>query len=1062
MLQKSYRLDATVKEQFLFDIHEELRAQAAGQFWRELNDLLSRAAKAYDTFKATGLYLHIVFTNVTNNKAVRIRESIAWHLPQAVVTGLAETIFAQEAVPPSVTFNFTFLQGSRAELLEYDGCPCNYGQTGTELGQKIAGMAEVKAVAVYCAGIAVELHHFVAALAKELPECVIFGATGGMFERSADFAKERNLFLRNENNDSDKLYIVGSSIHETGLVLAVFSGSDLHVQGDYVFGWKPLGKEMTITETRGETCIARIDDMPATEVYHRYLKVTPDENFLFNITEFPLCMKRNGMLIARVPPVYDEEGRLFFGADVYQGEKLRLSYAVHDAMLQETERDSEGMCGFAPNALYLSACGNRTFFLKEDAHKEIDFYRRFAKELVVNYGTSEIFCYRGQGGILNAAFVAVGLREGEPIPAPCYAEFCHDCEGQGEHRRVIPLAERMATFLDVISQELTEMAHAAKEASRAKSQFLSSMSHEIRTPINAVLGMDEMILRETQEENTREYAQNIRAAGTTLLGLVNDILDFSKIEAGKMAIIPVEYAVSSLLNDLVNMIRQRAEKKGLQFHVEIPDDIPSILKGDEIRLRQVAVNILTNAVKYTEEGSVTLKLSYKKIGDNRIALTTAVKDTGIGIKKEDIAKLFHAFERIEEERNRTIEGTGLGMNITQKLLEMMGSRLEVESVYGEGSEFSYTVEQEVLNWSPMGNYEESYRRMMATQTAYKESFVAPDAKILVVDDTAMNLTVVRGLLKQTMVQVETVLSGYECLARAEKEHFDLIFLDHRMPGLDGIETLRRLQTMNKKENALNAHTPVVALTANAVSGAREEYIAAGFDDYLTKPIDSHKLEDMLRNMLPQEKVRAAGVVAVPQEEKLPDWLEYVVGIDPHKGVEHCGSVTAYMDALKVFAQSIESNAEEIQRYYDTGDWQNYTTKVHALKSTARVIGAAELSEKARRLEDAGNNCYCDEIETGTGPLLDLYRSYAASLSMLIPAEKAAEDKVPISQAELSEAWETLTEIVTSFDYDSLEYMLGELSGYQLPPADAEKLAQIKKAAAVPEWDKLQQLLGIAP
>ena len=282
-----------------------------------------------------------------------------------------------------------------------------------------------------------------------------------------------------------------------------------------------------------------------------------------------------------------------------------------------------------------------------------------------------------------------------------------------------------------------------------------------------------------------------------------------------------------------------------------------------------------------------------------------------------------------------------------------------------------------------------------------------------------------------------------------------------MPGLDGIETLQRLQAMSKQAGALNADTPVVALTANAVSGAREEYMAAGFDDYLTKPIDSHQLEKLLRNMLPASKVRAAGQLAVAAEDKLPDWLEYVVGLAPYKGVEHCGSVAAYMDALKVFAQTIMSNAEEIQRYYDTGDWQNYTTKVHALKSTARIIGASELSEKAARLEDAGNNCSCDEIETGTAPLLELYRSFASSLSVLMPAEKEAAEKAPISPAELSEAWETLTEIVTSFDYDSLEYMLGELSGYQLPEAEAEKLAQLKKAAAVPEWDKLQQLLSIA-
>ena len=1051
MLQKNYEICLPVSRQ------QEVRT--------EIKPFLAEIKERATNLKSSCLYLHIIFSGFKMETGRQLYEEIKACLPEAVTTGMTETLFVQKLEQVKLQINAMFWEDTRVELLEYKGRPADYAAEGHRFGELVSAMPDVKAAAVYCSGVGTQFTKFLNGVAEANNHSVIFGAVVSMLEDLTSAPENsQNLFSLARGMEKSYSFIFGRDFLPSGIVVAVFCGQNLHVMADYVLGWKPVGKELEVTEMVGDTCVAKLNGMPATDIYKHYLQVTPDENFIFNIAAFPLAVKRNDCIIARVPPVYDDEGRIYFSGDVRIGEKMQLTYAVPANLLQETDMASEKLCCFAPDGVILTLCGNRSFFLKEDAVKEINYYRRFAHQLIANYGTSEIFCHEGKGGVLNSALVSVGFREGEVKALPdCYEEMTAE-----EKHFVIPLAARMAAFLDVVTnelaasnEELLEMAHAAKAASIAKSQFLSSMSHEIRTPINAVLGMDEMILRETQEENTREYAQNIRAAGTTLLGLVNDILDFSKIEAGKMAIIPVEYAVSSLLNDLVNMIRQRAEKKGLQFHVEIPDDMPSILKGDEIRLRQVAVNILTNAVKYTEEGSVTLKLSYKKIGDNRIALTTAVKDTGIGIKKEDIAKLFHAFERIEEERNRTIEGTGLGMNITQKLLEMMGSRLEVESVYGEGSEFSYTVEQEVLNWSPMGNYEESYRRMMATQTAYKESFVAPDAKILVVDDTAMNLTVVRGLLKQTMVQVETVLSGYECLARAEKEHFDLIFLDHRMPGLDGIETLRRLQAMNKKENALNAHTPVVALTANAVSGAREEYIAAGFDDYLTKPIDSHKLEDMLRNMLPQEKVRAAGVVAVPAEDKLPDWLEYVVGLDPHKGVEHCGSVTAYMDALKVFAQSIESNAEEIQRYYDNGDWQNYTTKVHALKSTARVVGAAELSEKARRLEDAGNNCYCDEIETGTAPLLALYRSFASSLSMLMPAEKEAEEKIPISPAELSEAWETLTEIVTSFDYDSLEYMLGELSGYQLPSADAEKLAQIKKAAAVPEWDKLQQLLSIA-
>ena len=1050
MLQEEYKLSVSAGEEVFLQGVEMLLAQKKQE-----------SAERGDS----AVYIHLICTAVSHPLALAMADIWQRIWPEAVVTGLSETIFDTDSQLVSmVRFNFTYMARSRVQLLVHKGCDGDYRQIGLALGRKMAGVSGAKAAAVYTTGMSSKLYQLIGALGEGNEELVIFGASAGMFEYNDSKPFEcTNLFYDlNDKNRLDQQFIFGNEFLASGVVVVVFFGDDLCVRGDYIFGWKPLGKELTITETLGDNCILRIEDMPAVEIYNRYLKVTPDENFMYNIAEFPLAVERNGCLIARVPPRYDEDGRLYFSSDIYQGEKLRLTYAVHDDLLHETENYSTEMCAFAPKALFLMLCGNRTIFLKEMAGNEIDYYRRFALHPVVNYGTSEIFLHKGKGGILNSALIAVGMREGEA----CYDDDCYqEIMQKPKEHRIVPLAERMAAFLDAVTKELADsyrdlaaMAKAAEAASVAKSQFLSGMSHEIRTPINAVLGMDEMILRETKEESTREYAQNIRAAGTTLLGLVNDILDFSKIEAGKMEIIPVEYAVSSILNDLANMIRQRAEKKGLTFHVEVPEDMPSILKGDEIRLRQVAVNILTNAVKYTEEGSVTLRLTYKKIGENRIALTTSVKDTGIGIKEEDIEKLYHAFERIEEERNRTVEGTGLGMNITKKLLEMMDSHLEVASVYGEGSEFSYTVEQEVLNWSPMGNYEEAYRRMMAAQTAYKESFVAPEAKILVVDDTAMNLTVVRGLLKQTMVQVETVLSGYECLARAEKEHFDLIFLDHRMPGLDGIETLHRLQQLNQQENALNAHTPVVALTANAVSGAREEYIAAGFDDYLTKPIDSHKLEDLLRSMLPPEKVRVAGVLAVAAEEKLPDWLEYVSGLEPHKGVEHCGSVAAYLDALRVFAESIESNADEIQRYFETEDCRNYTTKVHALKSTARVIGATELSEKARRLEDAGNNGYAEEIKANTLPLLELYRSFAASLSPIIP-EVDTEEKSPISPEELAEAWEAMGEIAVSFDYDSLMYMLGELSGYQLPSADAEKLAKVKKAAAVPDWAALQKILS---
>ena len=599
----------------------------------------------------------------------------------------------------------------------------------------------------------------------------------------------------------------------------------------------------------------------------------------------------------------------------------------------------------------------------------------------------------------------------------------------------------------------------ALQASKTKSEFLSNMSHEIRTPINAILGMDEMILRESNDENILEYAENLRHAGNSLLGIVNDILDFSKIEAGKMEIIPVEYALSSLLNDLVNMVKPRLEKKNLQLETKINEKIPSVLFGDEIRIKQVVTNILTNAVKYTEKGKVTLIVDFETDENQNINLFFSVKDTGIGIKPEDISKLFNAFERIEEKRNRTIEGTGLGMNITQQLLKLMGSKLEVESIYGEGSTFSFKISQKVINLEPIGDFAESYRNSLKTHEHYHEKFTAPDAKILVVDDTVMNLTVVKGLLKKTKIQIDTAESGYECLDLVTKNNYNIIFLDHRMPGMDGIETLQAM--MNLNEN-LNRFTPVISLTANAISGAREQYIAAGFEDYLTKPINADALENMIIKYLPKNLVKISteeNSSDVEENLNLPDWLAKVKGIDLKVGFENCGDAELYMDALKVFAEGIKNGADEIQKYFDGEDWKNYTTKVHALKSSARVIGAMELSEKAKRLEDAGNSNYIDEIKKFTPPLLELYRSYLEKLSPIIPQEVDDSDKPPIDEDALNEAYETLREVAASFDYDSLEFVLKSLEEYKLPPDDAEKISEIKSAANQLDWEKIQKLLG---
>ena len=400
------------------------------------------------------------------------------------------------------------------------------------------------------------------------------------------------------------------------------------------------------------------------------------------------------------------------------------------------------------------------------------------------------------------------------------------------------------------NEELVKEKQIAEEASRAKSEFLAEMSHEIRTPINAILGMDELILREYTDPELRKYALNIRNAGNTLMSTINDILDFSKIESGKMQLVPVEYDVSLMIYDLVSMIKPRAEQKGLNFIVSADEKIPRTLYGDNIRLKQCALNILTNAVKYTESGSVTMTVSFRQTDDRHIMIRLSVKDTGIGIRPEDLERLFSPFERMELTRNRSIEGTGLGMSIVKNLLAMMDSKIEVQSDYGKGSVFSFEVEQEVRSWRGMGSYESGVEEAANEETGSREHLTAPGARILIVDDIEMNLTVASGLLKQTEITVDTALGAKEGLELTETREYDIIFIDDRMPGMSGVDMLRELR---KRENNPNCGKTCIVLTANAISGARDNYIKQGFEDYLSKPIDAAELENMLIRYLPADK-----------------------------------------------------------------------------------------------------------------------------------------------------------------------------------------------------------------
>lgn len=401
-------------------------------------------------------------------------------------------------------------------------------------------------------------------------------------------------------------------------------------------------------------------------------------------------------------------------------------------------------------------------------------------------------------------------------------------------------------------KELEREKQIADTANRAKSEFLASMSHEIRTPINAVLGMDEMILRESTESNIKEYAMDIRSAGRTLLTIINDILDLNKIESGKMEIVPVGYDVADMINDISNMIKLRAEDKNLSFRVSVASDIPAKLYGDDVKIRQILMNLLTNAVKYTPSGEVCFRVSVKeKIDDSDAILSFEVEDTGIGIKPEDMARLFTEFERIEIDRNRNIEGTGLGMPIAVKMLSLMGSELRVKSEYGKGSVFGFDLRQRIVEEIPIGNYENRIRASADPMSAYSDSLIAPDAQILIVDDNKMNLKVFTALLKKTQIRITEADSGYRAIELATSQKFDVIFMDHMMPGMDGVEAMERIKTM---PGGLCADTPIVVLTANAVEGSKEKYFEDGFDEYLSKPIEVETLFDVLLKVLPKEKI----------------------------------------------------------------------------------------------------------------------------------------------------------------------------------------------------------------
>lgn len=514
------------------------------------------------------------------------------------------------------------------------------------------------------------------------------------------------------------------------------------------------------------------------------------------------------------------------------------------------------------------------------------------------------------------------------------------------------------TGQEFLAQEKNKQKAIASREAQAK--FLANMSHEIRTPINAVIGMNEMILRECEDEKIQEYAYNIKSASNMLSGLVNDILDFSKIESGQFELLEDTYHLATLLQDELVLLNARVAGKPLTTQIEIDSDIPSMLYGDELRIKQVLTNLLSNAVKYTKEGTITLKGSYTPENADTILLTFSVIDTGIGIKKDDLSKLFDSFKRLELSKNRNIEGTGLGLNIAKQLVELMNGTITVTSEYGEGSNFTISIPQKVMDKKPMGNLTDAFQEKKKEKASSTEHFTAPDASVLVVDDNIMNLSLMKELLRRTELKVDLAESGKECLKLTKEKQYHIILMDHMMPELDGVETLQMLRadSSNPNKDAI-----VIALTANATAGSHEEYLEYGFNDYFSKPIQVDKLNAMLVQYLPKELVKqpaeqspmetAPTAQSIPEQQSPESDLLY---INTEAGISYClDSADLYIKILSSFYTQAQAYLPQLDIHFENRDWKQYAIIVHSLKGNALNIGAANFSKLSLQHELAAKS-----------------------------------------------------------------------------------------------------------
>lgn len=594
-----------------------------------------------------------------------------------------------------------------------------------------------------------------------------------------------------------------------------------------------------------------------------------------------------------------------------------------------------------------------------------------------------------------------------------------------------------------LAEELKQARESAESANEAKSSFLSSMSHEIRSPMNAIIGMTQIMLREELPDKIKSYLGNIQRSGDALVSIINDILDFSKIEAGKLELVDEPYDPCVLMDDLKVMFQSYAGDKPIVLNFEIDKSLPEMLLGDSVRVRQIITNLMSNAIKFTEEGIVSLKLQIVSRSDDSLRLECSVSDTGQGIKPEDQEKLFNSFTQVDNVRNHSKEGTGLGLSICKNLVQMMGGSISVKSTYGEGSTFTFDIVQKVVS----DEEAEKLRKAVVVE----KSFTAPGASALIVDDNEMNLTVALGMLEPLNMKLETAVNGRDAVEKITKNHYDIVFMDHMMPIMDGTEAARLVRG---KEGKYFSELPIIALTANVLPEAQKAFTEAGMNDFVPKPIKMNEICRAIRKWLP------AGLIvesdALLKDEKIHCSFT-IEGLDTDEAVNNCGGEELLKKLLPDYYRLIEPKARHIEELLAEGMIKDYTIEVHALKNTSRMIGASELSAKFYELEKLGNAENIEGIMALNAETLEQYRSLKAVLKPF--AELSNEEREEVDPSEIADLLMQMREAMSSFDYDTTLMGLEQLRKYKLPDVIKDDMEQLEVLMADVAMEDVIKLTG---